>query len=265
MLKKAFFVVAGVAIVGVLMFGSNIFYMARDVVSGARQLGDSMVSIDTKIRHARQDIEALDKDIRSLTHDIAKEELNCEKLRDEVAAKQKSLNELHAHMEILNQHLSEKPSEVFVGTDNRPYSNNQVRLDLASSLKQYKTRKSMLTSLEKQLESRQAILASAKEHLEETRRVQAEMLSELEALKAEHKMNEVAKVTSELKLDNSRLSKAKETLDKLKTQIRVESNVLNQTQTSGHIPTEKIESHDLNNVTSDYEAYFGKSSGVVKN
>ena len=265
MLKKAFFVIVGVAIVGGLMFGSNIYYMARDFVSGARNFGDSMVSIDAKIRHAREDISALDKDIRGLTHDIAKEELNCEELRTEVAAKSTALTELHAHMDILNEHLKGSPSQMFVGTDNKSYTSNQVRMDLASSLKQYKTQQTMLTALEKQLESRVNILATAKEKLDETRRVQAEMMSELEALKAEHKMNEVAKITSEFKMDNSRLSRAKEALKKLKTQIRVEGNVLNQTKTSGRIPTEKVETQDLDTITAQYESFFGKSSGVVKN
>ena len=266
MLKKALFVIVGVAIVGGLMFGSNIYYMARDFVSGARNFGDSMVSVDAKIRHARQDIKALDKDIRGLTHDIAKEELKCDELRELVTDKSKSLNELHAHMDILNGHLNDNPSQMFVGTDSKSYTSNQVRMDLASSLKQYKTQKTMLSALEKQLESRVAILSTAKERLDETRRVQAELMSELEALKAEHKMNEVAKITSELKLDNSRLSRAKEALKKLKTEIRVDSNILNQNKTSGRIPTERIESQNLDNITAEYEAFFGsKSSGVVKN
>lgn len=265
MLKKALFVIVGVAIVGGLMFGSNVYYMARDFVSGARNFGDSMVSVDAKIRHAREDIKALDKDIRALTHDIAKEQLKCDDLRELVAEKSQSLTELHAHMDILNSHLSENSSQMFVGTDSKSYTSNQVRMDLASSLKQYKTQKTMLTALEKQLESRVAILASAEERLDETRRAQAEMMSELEALKAEHKMNEVAKVTSELKLDNSRLSRAKEALKKLKTEIRVDSNILNQNKTSGRIPTEKVENQNLDNVTAEFEAYFGKTSGVVKN
>ena len=265
MLKKAFFVVVGVTIVGVLMFGSNIVHMAQDFVSGARNLGDSMVSVDAKIRHAREDIKALDKDIRGLTHDIAKEELNCEELRTEVASKSKALIELHAHMDVLNMHLKENPSQMFVGTNKKSYTSNQVRMDLASSLKQYKTQQTMLTALEKQLDSRVAILQTAKERLDETRRVQAELMSELEALKAEHKMNQVAKITSEFKLDNSRLSKAKEALKKLKSQIRVEANVLNQTQTTGRIPTQEVESGDLDNITVQYEAYMSQvgSSGVA--
>ena len=154
---------------------------------------------------------------------------------------------------------------MFVGTNNLNYTSNQAKTDLASSLKQYKTQQTMLTAMEKQLESRVAIVATAKERLDETRRVQSELLSELEALKAEHKMNEVSKITSEFKLDNSRLNRAKAALEKLETQIRVESNVLNQTNTSGRIPTQELESHDLDNVTAQYEAFFGKTSGVAKN
>lgn len=263
MLKKALFVVIGAGIVGVLMFGSNIVHMGRDFVSGARNLGDSFVSVDAKIRHAREDINALDKDIRGLTHDIAKEELSCEELRSEVAAKSKALTELHVHMDVLNKHLKSSPSQMFVGTNNKSYTSNQVRMDLASSLKQYKTQQTMLTALEKQLDSRVAILQTAKERLDETQRVQAELMSELEALKAEHKMNQVAKVTSEFKLDNSRLSKAKEALKKLKSQIRVEANILNQTKTTGRIPTQDFEQGDLDSITAQYEAYMGQTEGVA--
>lgn len=269
MLKKAVYVVLGVAIVGGLMFGSNAMYMARDFVSGARDLGDSLVSLDGKIRHAREDIKALDKDIRGLTHDIAKEELNCEELRDEVEAKSKSMRDLHSHMEVLNQHLKQKPSQVFVTTNGsgqkEEYTSNQVRKDLASSLRQYKTQQTMLGALEKQLESRVSILQTAKERLDETRRIQAELMGELEALKAEHKMNQVAKVTSEIRLDNSRLSKAKDALKKLKSQIRVESNILNQNETAGRIPTQTHTNESLDNITAEYEAFMGQSGTIAKN
>ena len=131
---------------------------------------------------------------------------------------------------------------------------------------QYKTQQNMLNALENQLESRVSIVATAKERLDETRQVQSELMSDLESLKAEHNMNEVAKITSELKLDDSRLSQAKKALEKLETQIRVESNVLNQTKTSGRIPTEEIELRDLDTISAQYEAFFGKSSvSVAKN
>lgn len=263
MFKKAMFVAIAAALLGGLMFGSNIYYMGQDFVSGAREIGDSMVSVENKIEHARRDIKSLDKDILKLTHDIAKEELSCEKLRKEVNGKSKKLSELHTHMDVLNRHLKESPSRMFVGTDDRNYTSQQVKMDLASSLKQYKTQQSMLAAMEKQLDSRVAIVDTAKERLDETRRVQSELMSELEALKAEHKMNEVSKITSEFKMDNSRLNRAKEALEKLETRIRVESNVLNQNQTSGRIPTEDIETQDLDNITAQYESFFGKSEGVA--
>jgi chromosome segregation ATPase len=266
MLKKGLYTGASIAIVGLLMFGSNIYYMGQDLIGGARDLGDQLVSVENKIEHARRDIKALDSDILSLTQDIAKEELSCEKLQEEVLDKTRSLSEQHAHMEILNRHLKESPTQTFVATNNRSYTTNQVKMDLASSLNQYKTQQQMLAALENQLDSRVSIVATAKERLEETRRVQSELMSELESLKAEHNMNEVVKITSELKLDNSRLNRAKKALEKLETQIRVDSNVLNQVKTSGRIPTEEPELQDLDTISAQYETFFGKSSlSVVKN
>lgn len=263
MLKKALFVTVGVAILGVVMFGSNIMYMAQDFFVGARSFGDRMISIERKIEHVSRDIASLDKDKLNLMHDIAKEERSCEKLKKEVVAKNRMLTELHAHMEVLNTHLKTTPSQMFVGTDGENYSASQVKKDLASSLRKYKTQRGMLTALEKQLNSRVEIVSKAKDSLNELQRIQAEMKSELEALKAEHKMNEVAKMTSEIKLDNSRLNRAKAALEKLESEIRVESNVLNQSENAGQIPTQPQESDDLGNVTAQYEAFFGKTTGVA--
>eukprot|EP01025_Chloroclados_australasicus_P015096 TRINITY_DN17178_c0_g1_i1.p3 TRINITY_DN17178_c0_g1~~TRINITY_DN17178_c0_g1_i1.p3 ORF type:complete len:108 (+),score=16.82 TRINITY_DN17178_c0_g1_i1:175-498(+) len=103
MLKKALFVTVGVAILGVVMFGSNIMYMAQDFFVGARSFGDRMISIERKIEHVSRDIASLDKDKLNLMHDIAKEERSCEKLKKEVVAKNRMLTELHAHMEVLNK------------------------------------------------------------------------------------------------------------------------------------------------------------------
>ena len=246
------------------MFGSRAIHMVGGFFQQARNFGESMVSIDTKIKHAKKDIQALDSDIRSLMHDIAIEEEKCEDVKEEVSDKSAALAKLQVHMTVLNKHLTDNASQHYVARDGRSHTPNQVKTNLASSLKRYKTQRVMLTALEKQLESRIAILASAKDKLEETRRVKAELMGELEALEAEHRMNEVSKITSNFKLDNSRLSKAKEAVKKLRTEIRVEGNMVNQVQDGNHIQTEPIQSDDIENVTAQFEAMFGKSSGVAQ-
>jgi chromosome segregation ATPase len=263
MLKKALFVVVGFSIIGGLMFGSKLPHLVGDLYSNARNMGDQLVSVDAKIGHARKDIKALDKDVRKLMHDIAKEEVKCEDLREEVSKKSQALSKLHIHMEVLNDHLNTGSSQHFVATNGKNYTGVQVKQDLATSLKQYKTNQTMLDAMEKQLDSRVAILETAQEKLEETKRAKAELFGELEALEAEHRMNEVAKMTSEFKLDDSRLSKAKEAIKKLRSEIRVEGSLVNQISTSGQIPTVPTETDNLDDITVQYEAFFGKTSAVA--
>lgn len=264
MLKKALFVVVGVAIVGGLMFGSSAIHMAQDLVSGARNLGDSMVSTDARISHVKKDIKALDTDIRNLHHEIAKEQVRCEDLKTEVSEKREALSSLTSHMQVLNNHLKKSPSQMYTATNNRDYTPKQIKDELATNVKRYKTQSMMLTALEKQLDSRVAILDSANEQLEKTQRIKTELLSEVEALEAEHAMNEVAKITSEINLDNSRIANAKEAVKKLRTKIRVEGNLVNQMQSPGGIPTEPIETEDLGNITAQVDALIGSDTGVVQ-
>ena len=264
MLKKALFVVVGVVIVGGLMFGSSAIHMARDFVSGARNFGDSMVSTEAKISHTRKDIKALDKDIKGLYHDIAKEEVRCEDLENEVSTKREALSTLTSHMQVLNSHLKTSPSQLYTATNDKEYTPNQIKRDLSTSVKRYKSQSMMLTALEKQLDTRVAILTSAKEQLEKTKRIKAELMSEVEALEAEHAMNEVAKITSDFNLDNSRIANAKEAVKKLRTEIRVEGNLVNQMQSADSIPTESIETEDLDNITARVDALIGNDTGVVQ-
>lgn len=264
MLKKALFVVVGVAIVGGLMFGSSAIHMAQDLVSGARNLGDSMVSTDARISHVKKDIKALDKDINGLYHEIAKEKVRCEDLEAEVSEKREALSALTSHMQVLNNHLKTSPSQLYTATDNQDYTPKQVKDDLATSVKRYKSQAMMLTALEKQLASRVAILDSATEQLEKTKRIKTELMSEVEALEAEHAMNEVAKITSEINLDNSRIANAKDAVKKLRTKIRVEGNLVNQMQSSDSIPTEIIETEDLGSITAQVDALIGSDTGVVQ-
>ena len=244
MIKKVLFVGAGVALVGALMFGRNACYMAGDFFSSVRDAGESMVPIDQKIKHARRDVKALDGELKNLMHDIAKEELQCEKLRSEVQDKSKGLNELQVHMEILNNHLKKNASLSYVATNGKSYTPQQVKEDLKTSLKSYKSQNLTLAALEKQLESRMTVLQSARDQMDETQRVKLELMAELEALEAQHKMNEVAKVTSEFKLDDSKVARAKEAVEKIRTEINVESNLVNQFESPTQIPTQEVESSD---------------------
>ncbi len=259
MVKKVLFVAAGAALVVALLFGgTSVSYVATSLTE-LQESVKSNVPIEFQIKNARDEISKLDPEIHDMMRKIAKEDLEVDKLREEVNSQQSNLDESYTYIMVLRNHLAQADSEgqnSFFVHMGRSYSETQVEKELQRRFETYKTKEGTLENLSQVLNAREAALDAARKQLEETQAKKQELLVRVENLEAQARMVKVAQTASDLNFDNSRVSRTSELLDDIESRIEVEKTLVDvEETTSGRIPLEETE--ESSDIMEQIDTYFG--------
>jgi hypothetical protein len=107
------------------------------------------------------------------------------------------------------------------------YTAKQVETDLANKFDRYATSETTVEQNRKVLEIRKKALTAAQDKLTALIAAKQKLEVEVENLEARLKMVEVAKATSELNIDDSRLSRTRELLADIEARIEVDAQLVN--------------------------------------
>ncbi|MEX0939634.1 MAG: hypothetical protein WDZ59_17350 [Pirellulales bacterium] len=225
MLKK------GICLTGALFLLSMLFF-GRDAVSyvwtSASQVKDSVrssVPVEFEIERARREVKNLVPDIRRNMHVIAKEEVEVERLDNEIAKLETRLADDRGDLMRLQSDLSSgKPSFHYAG---RSYSEEQVKSDLSRRFQRFQTNDATLASLRDIHLARQRSLDAARQKLEGMLAAKRQLEVDVENLEAKLKMVEVAQTTSDYNFDDSRLARVKELVADIRTRLDVAGKLAN--------------------------------------
>jgi hypothetical protein len=258
-LKKMVMAAGGGLILAGALFGRDAFsYMRTSVGYVSDGVRDS-VPVTFEIDRARKMIDSLDPEIKRNMHVIAKEEVEVERLEQQVdrleTRQSKDRDEL---MRLKTDLESGKDYFVYAG---RHYSEDQVKIDLANRFTRFKTNDETLTNLQKVLNARQQGLAAARLKLEEMLAAKQQLGVDVANLEARQKMVEVAQTSSDFNFDDSRLARTKELITEIQTRIDVAERLV-QAETSyhGEIPLD-TPSHD--DIVDEVAAYLGLGGAEV--
>jgi peptidoglycan hydrolase CwlO-like protein len=225
MLKKALVVVLGLVLLVGLLFGRSAWSYVSATVSEIRDSVKNNVPVEFELKRAKKEIGKIDGDIREEMHKIAKEEVEVEKLAKQIDTKEQQLAKAKSDIMTLTAHL--ESGEKYYVTKGRSYSGSQVEADLTRRFERFKTEEGTLEKLHMIHEARERRVNAAHDKLEAMRSAQKQMEVEVANLEAELKMLEVAKATSELDLDDSRLSNLRGSLDEIRTRLEVDKKLAN--------------------------------------
>jgi hypothetical protein len=211
------------AVAGSLLAG---FFFGRDAASyvctSAGQVRDSVrssVPVEFEIERARKLVENLVPDIRKNMHLIAKEEVDVERINEQIASAESNQEKQKAELMTLRTDLA-SGANVFQYAG-RSYSHEQVKVDLARRFNRYKTQDITLASLREMRDARERSLAAAQDKLENMLAAKRELGVQLESLEAKLRMVEAKQAASEFAVDDSQLSRAKQLVSDLRTRLDV--------------------------------------------
>ena len=225
MIRKTLFVGGGVVLVGALLVGRNLFSYVRTSAGYVHDAVEDAVPIEFQVDRARGMIQDLVPEVRKNMHLIAKEEIEVERLDEQVSETQSRLDKEKEQLLRLTADLATGKSDfTYAG---RSYTADEVRTDLANRFERYKTGEATLGSLTEIRGARQRSLAAARQKLEGMLASKRQLQVEVENLEARVQMVAAAKATSAYQFDDSRLGRVKELVTNLRSRLEVAEKLVN--------------------------------------
>ena len=263
MCKKLTLGVLGLAIVGGLLFGSNLVPYAKTAFKKARDAAEQQVPISFQIEAAEQQMSKIQPEIQKMVHQIAIEKVAARQLENELASSRKNLDSSYDEMMTLRGHL-ESGKQYYTAANAKTYANSRVREDLQHRFAIYKTAKQTIESKEQVLASRQAAIEAAVEKLEEAQSLQREMQVKIENLKARNRVNEVAKQATNIDLDNSELAQTARMVENIGARIEADTELLNMApKYFGQIPVNEDSVLSDKDILEEMDEFFNASAEEV--
>jgi predicted nucleic acid-binding Zn-ribbon protein len=256
MIKKAIFAGVGVSLLGLFLFGRDAASYVGTSVGWVKDSVKDAVPIEFEIERARKMVRDIVPDIRKNMHVIAREEVEIERLAEQISKSEDvQLADKENILRLKNDLSAQQVSFTYGG---RTFSRDQVKVDLANRFERFKTRDATLASLREMHHARLASLDAARQKLEGMLASKRQLEVEVQNLEARLKMVEAAQTTSSATFDDSRLSRAKELITDLRSRLEVAERLVDSEGAfQGEIPlTEPVPEEIVDEVTE----YFDGSS-----
>lgn len=264
MFKKFAYGTAGVVLLGALLLGGNSIGYVKTAFNKMQNRANDAIPITFQIDAAKTQLQKIDPEIKDMVWQIAKEKAQVKKLAAQVAQQNVELEKQYNEMMALRNHVS-SGDKFYVGTNGKAYTNERVKEDLAHRFKMYQTAEKTAEKSKEILRLRESSLESAFAKLEEAKTQKRELEVQIENLAARQKMNEVFVTASQINIDNSQLSKARQMLEDIDARLSAEEEMLNLIpKYSGQIPVSGAEDQKENveDVIDAMDAYFQKSKST---
>ena len=205
-------------------------------------------------------IQDLVPEVRKNMHVIAKEEVDVQRLEEQIANSESKLAKDKEQILRLKTDLATAKDTYQYG--GRNYTAAEVKTDLANRFERYRTAEATLASLKQVRDARVKSLAAARQKLEGMLAQKRQLQVEVENLEARNQMVAAAQTTSNYQFDDSQLGRAKELVQNVKTRLEVSEKLVNaESEFQGEIPLDKASPQNIVDQVGDY---FGEKKPDAK-
>ena len=251
LLKRSVIVVAGVAVVGSVLFGKDVASYVRSSAKSVRTVVKDSVPIEFELRRARDLLEDIIPEMHANVRLIAQEEVEVAALNVDIAKSKDSMKEEELRIAKLRGALAEpKAQYCFAG---REYPRSYVKEDLANRFERFKESELVFASKKRLLVSRQNSLHAAMQVLEQTRSRKRMLRDKIESLASQHRLVKAAAVGSNIQVDNSKLAQTEKLITQIKKRLDVAERILaHESQFVQAIPVDAVVEEDLLTQVDDY-------------
>ena len=252
MIKKTVITALSLTLVAGVLLGSNAWSYMKTACNRVSDNVESSVPVEFQIDRARQMVRDLAPEIRHSMEVIAKEEIEVERLKEQIeksTAKTEKSKE-----EILRLQADLADNRQVFRYAGHSYSRNEVTQDLSRRFSRFKVNDETLEHLRSMQQARAKNLDAARQKLTAMVSAQKKLETDITNLEAKRKLVEVAQASSDVVFDDSQLARAKELITDIRTKLDVAAKLAN-ADVSHHaeIPLDAEQSED---VTEQVAAYF---------
>ncbi len=263
MIRKMLIIGGGTVLLGLFLFGRSAYSYLRTSCGYVTDAVQEAVPIDFQIDRARGMVQDLVPEVRKNMHVIAKEEVDVQRLDEQIADGESRLAK--DKNQLLRLKTDVGSGDTAFRYAGRSYTVDEVRSDLANRFDRYKTAEATLESLKEVRSARQKSLVAAREKLEGMLAAKRRLQVEVENLEARLQMVAAAKATSDYQFDESRLGRVKELVASLRTRLDVAEKLVN-AEASYHdeIPLDKSAPENIVEQVTEYFAAHLSATAVAK-
>jgi hypothetical protein len=250
-LKRSVIVVAGLSLVGGLLFGKDVVSYVRSSAKSVRTVVKDSVPIDFELRRARDLIEEIIPEMHANIRLIAQEEVEVAALNVDISKSEKSVKEEELRIAKLRDALAKPQAQYCFGS--REYPRSYVKEDLAHRFERFKESELVLAGKRRLLVTRENSLHAAMQLLERTRARKRMLEDKIESLASQHRLIKAASIGSQIQVDNSKLAQTEKLIAQIKKRLDVAERVLaHESQFVQTIPVDAVVEEDLLTQVDEY-------------
>jgi len=226
MKKSIALLAAGTLALVVLAKTTNVSSYVGTAWCKAKNAVKQQVPTEFEIDRISHDIASLDTALERMIRPIAEHKVAVDRLRKEVSDNEAKLNEQKkVLLDATNAVKGAKKGEQLVFGD-KPYSVELVKRKIARDFESYKRFEATVTAQKSLLESKESTLRAAQEQLNTFMAKKRDFELQLAQLRAEHEVNKVAAVGTDIEIDNTPLTNIAQALADLKDAVERDRIIL---------------------------------------
>ena len=251
LLKRSVIVVAGVAVVGSVLFGKDVASYVRSSAKSVRTVVKDSVPIEFELRRARDLLDEIIPEMHASIKLIAQEEVEVAGLNVSIASSENSIEEEKVRIAKLRDALATPQARYrFAGQE---FPRSYVKADLANRFDRFKESEVHLASQRRILATREGSLHAAMQLLERTRSRKRTLEDQIESLASQHRLVKAAAVGSHIQLDNSKLAQTEKLITQIRKRLDIAERVLaHESKFVQAIPIDAVVETDLLTQVDDY-------------
>ena len=215
---------AGMAVVGGLIFGSDLLSYATSSVRSARTAMKDNVPIEFELRRARDMVEQIIPEMHANIRLIAGEEVEVANLQTDIRQCEASFGDERVRVTKLRDLMTTDQVRYAVG--GVEYSRDQIKEELSHRFDRLREAELVLAGKKKLLETRQRSLAAAMQVLERTRAQKVRLEDQIAALESQARLVKAASVGSPVQVDSSKLAQTEKLIAEIRTRLDTAERVL---------------------------------------
>lgn len=251
MIKKALFLVVGLGITTVVLFGRDACSYVGTTYHRVTNSVQEAVPVEFQIERARQMVRDLEPEIRHSMHVIAKEEVGLEQLNQQIDASEQKTEKDKSDILRLQADLG-KNKDIYRYAS-RTYSADEVKQDLSRRFNRFKVADDTLSSMREMRDAREKNLDAAQQKLAALVNARRKLEVDVQNLEAKRKLVEVAQASSEFVFDDSQLARAKELINDIRTRLDVAAKLANaDVNVEVEIPLDEATPSDITDQVAEY-------------
>jgi hypothetical protein len=251
MIKKALFLVVGLGITTVVLFGRDACSYVGTTYHRVTNSVQEAVPVEFQIERARQMVRDLEPEIRNSMHVIAKEEVALEQLNQHIDASEQKTEKDKSDILRLQADLG-RNKDIYRYAS-RTYSADEVKQDLSRRFNRFKVADDTLSSMKQMRDAREKNLDAAQQKLAALVNARRKLEVDVQNLEAKRKLVEVAQASSEFVFDDSQLARAKELINDIRTRLDVAAKLANaDVNVEVEIPLDEATPSDITDQVAEY-------------